>query len=116
MLQQKGKDLEEDARRIQVKLNRMQDEKARRKEHLFRNEKLAATYQWLESNRTLKLLFLICIDIFMIGNLFRRQVWGPIAIEVTVQNQDVAACLEQHVSYNVWKMYVVECQGKSMTF
>ena len=97
MLSEKERTYLDEARNVQVRLSRMQDEKAMRKKRFFnQNEKLAATYKWLESNR----------------GLFRRQVWGPIAIEVTVKSPDVAACLEQHVSQNVWKMYVVECQGK----
>mmetsp|Transcript_29269 Transcript_29269/g.45481 ORF Transcript_29269/g.45481 Transcript_29269/m.45481 type:complete len:1125 (+) Transcript_29269:51-3425(+) len=77
------------------KFQKMNDDKARRREAIFqRDQNLAATYEWVDANR----------------KLFRRPIFGPIAIEVTTKSQNTAAYLEQHVPSNTLRAYVVECK------
>lgn len=77
------------------KFQKMNDDKARRREAIFqRDRNLANTYEWVNANR----------------KLFRRPIFGPIAIEVTTKSQNTAAYLEQHVPLNTLKAYVVECK------
>lgn len=93
--QQQLRELDDAARRIQDKLGKMNDDKARRNERIFRLEpNLRKISDWLEQNR----------------DQFRRPVWGPIVCEVTTKSQNAAAFLEQHVSKSVFKSFVVECR------
>eukprot|EP00978_Attheya_sp_CCMP212_P027624 scaffold92980_cov42-Attheya_sp.AAC.2 len=81
--------------RSEQKLEGMNDEKSRRTERIFRQQpKLHQTYQWIDQNR----------------KMFRRPVLGPIVCEVTPKGVNAAAYLEQHVSNNILKAYVVECK------
>ncbi|ACI65917.1 predicted protein [Phaeodactylum tricornutum CCAP 1055/1] len=85
--------LKEKGKEAQMKLAKMNDEGARRKERIFRQERnLGQIFEWLESNR----------------DKFRRPVWGPVACEVATKDQNTAAALEQHVPNWVLKSFVVE--------
>jgi chromosome segregation ATPase len=93
--QQQLRDAEDSARRIQEKLRKLNDDKARRNERIFQLEpKLREVYEWLNQNRA----------------RFRRQVWGPIVCEVTTNSQVAATFLEQHVPNVILKAFVVECR------
>ncbi len=89
------RELDESARRIQEKLGKMNDDKARRNERIFHAEpNLRKISDWLNGNR----------------DRFRRQVWGPVVCEVTTKSQNAAAFLEQHAAKSVFKSFVVECK------
>ncbi len=80
---------------LSQKMARMNDEKTRRKERIFRQyPELEETYKWVDQNR----------------KLFRRPIHGPVACEVEITSKVASAYLEQHVAMAVWKQYVVECK------
>jgi len=80
---------------LSQKLDRMNDEKTRRKERIFRQfPELEETFKWVDQNR----------------KLFRRPIHGPVACEVEITSKVASAYLEQHVAMAVWKQYVVECK------
>jgi hypothetical protein len=67
---------------------------ARRKEKILGGDNnLRQAYKWIDQNR----------------KMFRRTVWGPIACEISTNDVATSNCLEQHVSNNVLKTFVVEC-------
>lgn len=85
--------LEEDAEKIQSKLNGLKDEKQQQKQAFFQhNPNQYKALQWISKNR----------------NKFRRKVWGPIACEVSMRSKNAAAFLEQHVANSLLKAFVVE--------
>jgi chromosome segregation ATPase len=89
------REVEENRKHQQGKLNKLQDEKARRCERIFRQQpQLRQVFEWLQNNR----------------NLFRKQVIGPIMCEITTQSNNAAAYLEQHVPNSTLKSFIV--QGK----
>jgi chromosome segregation ATPase len=89
----KLKELEIKAHGFQQKLSKMNDEAARRRERIFRQDNnLGKIHNWLENNR----------------GKFRHNVWGPIACEVSTKSQNSAAFLEQHVPNWALKAFVVE--------
>lgn len=86
-------ELEDAAGRVQMKLVKMNDDGARRRENVFRNvSHLQDICNWIDKNRT----------------QFRRPVWGPIALEVTTKSQFAASYLEYHTPNNVLRSFVVE--------
>jgi len=92
---QQLKEREQEEQASRAKLTKMNDDRARRKERIFRQHpKLYETYSWLDQNR----------------KMFRRPVWGPIACEITTKSVNTAAYLEQHVPNSFLKAYVVECK------
>lgn len=95
-LERNHKELEEEARLLQEKLAKMNDDGAARKQRIFRQQKqLHQICQWLDQNR----------------GLFRRRIWGPIVCEVTTRSQNAAAYLEQHVPNAILKAFVVETKS-----
>merc|ERR1711933_637414 len=77
------------------KLSRLMDEKKRRKERIFQQDfNLRKIHQWLEasSNRS----------------IFRREIWGSIACEISPKSQNAAAFIEQHVPNSALRSFVVE--------
>jgi chromosome segregation ATPase len=87
------KELEENAKRVQSKLIKLQDDKARRNERIFRQEpKLHEVYKWVDANRS----------------QFRKEVWGPIMCEITPKSKNTAAYLENHVANYTLKSFVVQ--------
>ena len=89
------RDVEDECRQLQAKLAKLQDEKSRRKERIFRQQpQLAKIVDWLQNNRT----------------KFRKEVVGPIMCEVTTKDHVTAAYLEQHVPNASLKSFVVQCK------
>jgi hypothetical protein len=87
------KELESKAHAFQQKLSQMNDDAARRRERIFRQDpNLGKIHNWLESNR----------------GKFRHNVWGPIACEVSTKSQNASAFLEQHVPNWALKAFVVQ--------
>ena len=75
------------------KLDRLQNEKEQRRKHVlgkFQNVKQA--YDWIQNNR----------------NVFRKEVIGPIACEISPKSNKFAAFLEQHVPNATLKSFVVQ--------
>lgn len=75
------------------KLDRLQNEKEQRRKHVlgkFQNVK--QSYDWIQNNR----------------NLFRKEVIGPIACEISPKSSKFAAFLEQHVPNATLKSFVVQ--------
>jgi chromosome segregation ATPase len=86
-------ELERKAQGFQQKLSQMNDDSARRRERIFRQDpNLSKIHNWLENNR----------------GKFRHNIWGPIACEVSTKTQNTAAFLEQHVPNWILKAFVVE--------
>lgn len=91
------RDLQSTHQQLEYKLQQMNDEKSRRREHVFRqsyNKNIAKSYQWIDQNR----------------KMFRRPIHGPIVCEVTMKSKNASAYLEQHCSTAILKAYVVECK------
>ncbi|KAK9058096.1 hypothetical protein SSX86_022936 [Deinandra increscens subsp. villosa] len=55
-------------------------------------EKIFDAYQWIQANR----------------HEFRKEVYGPVLIEVNISNQLHAAYLESHVPYYMWKAFITQ--------
>lgn len=89
-------ELRNQAKLVHTKILKMNDEKAIRRQKIFRQQpQLEKVCDWLENNR----------------NEFRRPVWGPIVCEVTLKSNNAAAYLEQHVPNSALKAFVVECKA-----
>jgi predicted nucleic acid-binding Zn-ribbon protein len=85
-------ELENDMKVTQRDLARLNDEKAVLRQRFFvGNPDTQRAYDWIQANRA----------------QFRREVLGPIACEVNLESDETAAYLEQHVSNNVLKSFVV---------
>jgi structural maintenance of chromosomes protein 5 len=81
---------------LTAKLHKMNDEKANRRQKIFRQQpQLEKVCQWVDANK----------------NEFRKPVWGPIVCEVTLKSNNAAAYLEQHVPNSTLKSFVVECKA-----
>lgn len=94
-LVQESREAEDEAKRADTKLKKMQDEKARRRERIFRQEpNLQKVSNWLNENRS----------------KFRKEVVGPIMCEITSRSQETAAYLEQHVANATLKSFIVQCK------
>lgn len=79
----------------QRRLAAMKDDKARRNESIFaKDQNLKQVYDYINSNRT----------------IFRRPVHGPIVCEIDTQDTKISNYLDQHVSGNVFRQFVVECK------
>lgn len=71
----------------------------RRKKILLADRNAARVCQWLEQNR----------------GLFRRQVWGPVAAEISPKSNNTAAFVEFHVPNRLLSAFVVETKADSDT-
>ena len=92
-LQRDVTEQENEAKEVQQRLARLNDEGTLRRNKVFQAQpKLRQIYEWLEQNRS----------------KFRRTVWGPIACEITCKNEKAAAFVEQHVPNSLLKSFVVE--------
>jgi len=77
----------------QKKLDRLQNEKEQRRAHVLRQfNDVKKAYEWIQNNR----------------NLFRKEVVGPIACEISPKSNNSAAYLEQHVPNALLKSFVVQ--------
>ena len=75
------------------RLDKLQDEKEQRRNHVLRQYKeVREAYNWIHNNR----------------NLFRKEVIGPIACEISPKSNNAAAYLEQHVPNATLKSFVVQ--------
>jgi structural maintenance of chromosomes protein 5 len=78
---------------VQRKMKQLNDEKANRRRHVFQKApEVKTAYEWIQQNRT----------------VFRKEVIGPIACEVSPKSNNSAAYLEQHVPNAVLKSFVVQ--------
>ncbi|CAM0872704.1 unnamed protein product [Alopecurus aequalis] len=55
-------------------------------------DKISEAYYWVQDNK----------------NMFKREVYGPVLLEVNVQNKTHAAYLENHVPNYVWKSFITQ--------
>ncbi|KAI9116670.1 hypothetical protein K1719_012328 [Acacia pycnantha] len=55
-------------------------------------ERVVEAYKWVQDN----------------SNLFNKQVYGPVLLEVNVSKQTHAAFLEGHVPYYIWKSFITQ--------
>lgn len=75
------------------RLDKLQDEKEQRRNHVLSQYKeVRAAFNWIHNNR----------------NLFRKEVIGPIACEISPKSNNAAAYLEQHVPNSTLKSFVVQ--------
>jgi len=94
-VQSRFRDLEEKSGNLQAKIAKMNDKVRQRREHVFRSSKnLGTIAKWVDDNR----------------EMFRRPVWGPIAVEVETRSKNTAAFLEYHVPNNILNSFVVETE------
>lgn len=92
-LREREKAIKGEITHIQKKLTALNDEKANRRRHVFqRAPEVKAAFEWIQQNRS----------------VFRKEVIGPIACEVTPKSNNSAAYLEQHVPNAVLKSFVVQ--------
>ncbi|KAG7374323.1 chromosome segretation protein [Nitzschia inconspicua] len=85
--------IKEELGNVERKWHQLNDEKANRRRHVFqRASEVKAAYEWIQQNRT----------------VFRKEVIGPIACEVTPKSNNSAAYLEQHVPNAVLKSFIVQ--------
>jgi len=78
---------------VKKKLDRLQDEKEQRRNHVLRQfPDVRNAYNWIQNNR----------------NAFRKEVIGPIACEISPKSNNSAAYLEQHVPNTLLKSFVVQ--------
>ena len=84
------------AKFLNTKILKMNDEKESRRQKIFRQQpQLQKVSDWLDKNR----------------HEFRRPVWGPVVCEVTLKSNNAAAYLEQHVPNSALKSFIVECKA-----
>ena len=87
------REIQESLKHAQAKWNKMQDDKTQRSDRFFRQQpKMREVYNWIQNNR----------------QLFRKEVIGPIACEITSKSKNAAAYLEMHVSNATLKSFVVQ--------
>uniref|UniRef100_A0ACD5YGP3 Uncharacterized protein n=1 Tax=Avena sativa TaxID=4498 RepID=A0ACD5YGP3_AVESA len=55
-------------------------------------DKISEAYYWVQNNK----------------NMFRGEVYGPVLLEVNIQNKTHAAYLENHVPNYVWKSFITQ--------
>lgn len=94
-LAQECRELEDDHKQAAAKMAKLQNEKARRNERIFRQlPELGKISDWLSNNRS----------------KFRKDVVGPIMCEITTKDATTASYLEQHVPNHALKSFVVQCK------
>jgi chromosome segregation ATPase len=87
------REIQENLKHAQGKWNKLQDDKTQRRDRIFRQQpKMRQVYDWIQDNR----------------QLFRKEVIGPIACEITSKSKNAAAYLEMHVSNATLKSFVVQ--------
>ena len=90
----KSREVKEAHKRAVSKLERAADDRARRNERIFRqNRNLHETYTWVDQNR----------------KMFRRPIWGPVVCEIEPDSPEAATFVEQHVPRRVLVTYITEC-------
>ncbi|KAK1413281.1 hypothetical protein QVD17_35052 [Tagetes erecta] len=82
------------ARQTSDRLREMENIKNKRLQALKNSgaEKIFDAYQWVQAHR----------------HEFRKEVYGPVLIEVNISNQLHAAYLESHVPYYIWKAFITQ--------
>ena len=91
-LHDQHRELQENHKRNQAKLSKLQDERTQRIELVFRQQpKLKQVYDWVQANRS----------------RFRKEVVGPIVCEMSPKSRNAAAYLEQHIPNATLKSFVV---------
>jgi len=75
------------------KLERLLNEKEQRRNNVFQHiQDAKKAYNWIQNNR----------------NIFRKEIMGPIACEISPKTHNAAAYLEQHVPNYLLKSFVVQ--------
>lgn len=91
--QHKISTVEEEWTTAKRKLDRLLDVKEQRRKHVLGQDKdVKNAFNWIHNNR----------------NLFRKEVIGPIACEVSPKSNNAASYLEQHVPNTTLKSFVVQ--------
>ncbi|KAI7729601.1 hypothetical protein M8C21_012043, partial [Ambrosia artemisiifolia] len=82
------------ARQTAERLREMENIKNKRLQALRNSgaEKISDAYQWVQAHR----------------HEFKKEVYGPVLIEVNISNQLHAAYLESHVPYYIWKAFITQ--------
>lgn len=82
------------ARQSAERLREMENIKNKRLQALRNSgaEKISDAYNWVQSHR----------------HEFKREVYGPVLLEVNISNQLHAAYLESHVPYYIWKAFITQ--------
>ncbi|KVI00804.1 Structural maintenance of chromosomes protein 5 [Cynara cardunculus var. scolymus] len=82
------------ARQSAERLREMENIKNKRLQALRNSgaEKISDAYSWVQSHR----------------HEFKREVYGPVIMEVNISNQLHAAYLESHVPYYIWKAFITQ--------
>ena len=94
-LAQEKQEIEDEHKEVATKAAKLQNEKERRKERIFRQQPdLGKISDWLSQNR----------------DKFRKSVVGPVVCEITTKDVTIAAYLEQHVPNSTLKSFVVRCK------
>ncbi|KAD5802893.1 hypothetical protein E3N88_14253 [Mikania micrantha] len=82
------------ARQTAERLKEMENIKNKRLQALRNSgaDKIFDAYQWVQAHR----------------HEFKKEVYGPVLIEVNISNQLHAAYLESHVPYYIWKAFITQ--------
>ncbi|KAJ9558256.1 hypothetical protein OSB04_012870 [Centaurea solstitialis] len=82
------------ARQAAERLREMEDIKNKRLQALRRSgaERISDAYGWVQSHR----------------QEFKREVYGPVLVEVNISNQLHAAYLESQIPYYMWKAFITQ--------
>ena len=92
-LKRKLESVDGDLSQERRKLERLQNEKEQRRNHVLRKyQNVKKSYDWIQNNR----------------NVFRKEVIGPIACEISPKSNTFAAYIEQHVPNSTLKAFVVQ--------
>lgn len=85
------------ARQSAERLKEMENIKNKRLQALRNSgaEKISDAYQWVQAHR----------------HEFKKEVYGPVLIEVNISNPLHAAFLESHVPYYIWKAFITQDSG-----
>ena len=86
-------EVEEEAKRSQQRLVRLNDGQSQRRANIFRQfPNLQKIHEFVQNN----------------ADKFRRTVMGPIVLEMEPQNEQFASYLEQHIPNSILKSFVVQ--------
>ncbi|XP_076928090.1 structural maintenance of chromosomes protein 5-like [Bidens hawaiensis] len=82
------------ARQTAERLREMENIKNKRLQALRNSgaDKIFDAYQWVQAHQ----------------NEFKREVYGPVLVEVNISNQLHAGYLESHVPYYIWKAFITQ--------
>ncbi|KAK1698997.1 hypothetical protein QYE76_015694 [Lolium multiflorum] len=84
----------EKLRKCSVRLKQMESKNNKLLQALERNgaHKISEAYYWVQDNK----------------NMLQREVYGPVLLEVNIQNRTHASYLENHVPKYIWKSFITQ--------